>query len=211
MPTPTSQFVDVQDVREDVVILKDGSFRAIVEIGSINFGLKSLEEQSAIISRYEGFLNSLDFPVQILINSRKLNLEEYIGKIDKLTETLDNELLKIQAAEYSRFIRGLLEISSVMSKKFYIIIPFYLITQKSKKGFLSGISSMLNPKAEIKKITNEDFNECRNQLNQRVSIITDGLSSLGLTLKQLSGNELANIFYSLYNPEAKEKINIENK
>ncbi len=198
----TKDFVRIAEIRDTVLVLKDGSLRSIVEIGSINFELKSADEQVAIIQGFQNFINSLDFPLQITANSRKLDIEPYLKSLDGLTESLKNELLKIQAAEYSRFIKGLTELTNIMAKKFFIVVPFYAIEAASptKAGFLGAIKSAVSPSKFVKTLTEEELENYKTQIGQRIGVITEGLSGLGLQTKTLAGDELMNLFYSYYNP-----------
>ncbi len=198
----TKDFVRLAEIRDTILVLKDGSLRSIVEIGSINFELKSADEQVAIIQGFQNFINSLDFPLQIAASSRKLDIEPYLKSLEGLTESLKNELLKIQAAEYSRFIKGLTELTNIMAKKFYIVVPFYAIEAVSptKAGFFGAIKSVVSPSKFVKTLTEEELENYKTQIGQRIGVITEGLSGLGLQTKTLSGDELMNLFYSYYNP-----------
>ncbi|MEX1064081.1 MAG: hypothetical protein WD898_03645 [Candidatus Paceibacterota bacterium] len=201
-PQTTKDFVQISEIRDNIVVLKDGSLRSLIEVGSINFELKSADEQAAIIQGFQGFLNSIDFPLQIMINSRKLDIEPYVKSLEDLSQSLKNELLKIQAAEYTRFIKGLTELTNIMAKKFYIIVPFYVIENavKTPGGFFGAIKGAIIPSKAEKKITDEELENYKVQLTQRTDIVYGGLSGLGLQMRVLSKNELMNMFYSYYNP-----------
>lgn len=198
----TKDFVQLAEIRDTVLALKDGSLRSVVEIGSINFELKSADEQVAIIQGFQSFINSLDFPLQIVANSRKLDIEPYLKSLEGLTESLKNELLKIQAAEYARFIKGLTELTNIMAKKFFIVVPFYAIEVASptKAGFFGALKSVVSPSKFVKTLTEEQLENYKVQIGQRIGVITEGLSGLGLQTKTLAGDELMNLFYSYYNP-----------
>ena len=198
----TKDFVRLAEIRDTVLVLKDGSLRSVVEIGSINFELKSTDEQVAIIQGFQNFINSLDFPLQIAASSRKLDIEPYLKSLEGLTESLKNELLKIQAAEYSRFIKGLTELTNIMAKKFYIVVPFYAIEAVSptKAGFFGAIKSVVSPSKFVKTLTEEELENYKTQIGQRIGVVAEGLSGLGLQTKTLTGDELMNLFYSYYNP-----------
>src|SRR5471030_2578652 len=120
----TQKYVDVEEVRDGVIILKNGSLRAVLLVSSINFDLKATEEQDSIISQYQNFLNSLDFPMEIIVSSRKLNINPYLDYLKKKETQLTNELLSLQLAEYSNFIKNLADVSNIMSKFFYVVVPF---------------------------------------------------------------------------------------
>lgn len=198
----TKDFVQIAEIRENVLVLKDGSLRSIMEIGSMNFELKSADEQVAIIQNFQNFLNSIDFPLQIVVNSRKLDVGPYIKSLETLGESLKNELLKIQAVEYTRFIKGLTELTNIMAKKFYVVVPFHAIeaAPQTKAGFFGAIKSVVAPSKFAKTLTNEELENYKVQIGQRIGIIIEGLSGLGIETRTLAGDELMNLFYSYYNP-----------
>ena len=194
----TQQFVDVAEVKEDVIVLKNGSLRAVLAVSAINFDLKSTDEQTAIVSQYQNFLNSLDFPIQILVSSRKLNINHYIEFIEKKEKEQENELLKMQVAEYKNFIRQLVSISDIMDKNFYIIVPFAPIENMKKSSF-ANILDVFNPKGAIL-AKRENFETYKNQLFQRLDHISSSLSGIGLRLTPLKTQELIELLYNAYNP-----------
>ena len=202
----TKQLVDIADIIENIVILKNGSLRAVIEVSSINFELRSEGEQIAILQNFQRFLNSTDFPLQIVVNSRKLDIEDYVKLIDKSLESLTSELLKIQAAEYSKFIKELADLSNIMSKKFYIVVPFYVFEAPSKAGITESIKSIFKPSTIAKQLTPEQLSTYKNQLLQRVELVFDGLVGLGLKTRLLEGPELMNLYYGLYNPGIKTEF-----
>ena len=196
----TKQFVDIHDIKDGVVILKNGSLRLILKVNSVNFDLKSSDEQIAIVKAFQNFLNSLDFPLQIVVHSRQLDIKNYLAKTQELVDQLDNELLKIQGIEYLRFIRGLTELANIMSKSFYIIVPLYITEAASKKGLLENIKSAFGSAAQkIKSLEEQDFNLYKSQIEQRAEIITEGLRGMGLNSTTLEKEELVSMFYKLYN------------
>ncbi|MBX4190249.1 hypothetical protein KW791_03085 [Candidatus Parcubacteria bacterium] len=202
----TKQLVEVADIQGNVVLLKNGSLRAVIEVSAINFELRSEEEQMAILQNFQRFINSVDFPLQIIVHSRQLNMDEYLKLVDETTNTLKNELLKIQAIEYSKFIKELLELSNIMSKKFYIVVPFYVYETPSTTGFVQSLKGMLSPSSLIKKITPEQLETYQSQLIQRTDLVADGLITLGLKIKLLEREELINLFYGLYNPDSTKAL-----
>src|SRR3989338_5771812 len=206
----TKNLVDIADIVDNVVILKNGSLRTVIEVSSINFELRSEGEQVAILQNFQRFLNSTDFPLQIVVNSRKLDIEDSVKLIDKATESLTSELLKIQAAEYSKFIKELADLSNIMSKKFYIVVPFYVFETPSKTGLVDSIKSILKPSGVAKQIKPEQLETYRNQLMQRVELVFDGLVGLGLKTRLLEGPELMNLYYGLYNPGVKVEFQNQN-
>jgi type IV secretory pathway VirB4 component len=198
----TKDFVQIAEIRDSILVLKDGSLRSIVEVSSINFELKSADEQVAIIQGFQNFLNSVDFPLQIVVNSRKLDVGPYIKSLETLGGILKNELLKIQAAEYTRFVAGLTELTNIMAKKFYIVVPFHAVeaAAQTKAGLFGAIKSVVSPSKFIKALTEEEIENYKTQLGQRIGVIIEGLSGLGIETKTLAGDTLTNLFYSYYNP-----------
>lgn len=185
---PTQEFLLIKDIKKDIIILKNGEWRGVIVCSSVNFGLLSNEEQEAVIYKYQSFLNSLDFSIQILIQSRKLNIGEYLKELKKVEEKQESELLRIQAIEYREFIKSLSEMVNLMSKNFYIIIPFH-------------------PGKIFKKIEKEEkeFLRWKSQFDQRVEFIIGGLSSVGIAASVLKEEELLELIWSSYNPSEAEK------
>jgi len=194
----TQMFLDVAEVKEDVVVLKNGSFRAILAVSAINFDLKSSDEQEAIISQYQNFLNSLDFPIQILISSRQLNIDHYIEFVEKKEKEQDNELLKLQISEYKNFIRQLVSVSNIMDKNFYIVVPFSPV-ENNEKSFFSNFLNKANSKKNILE-KRENFETYKNQLFQRIDHISASLSGIGLRITPLKTQEIIELLYNSYNP-----------
>jgi len=200
--TPTTrEFVSIVDIRDSTLIMKDASMKCLIEVNSMNFELKSADEQIAIIQSFQNFINSMDFPIQIVVNSRKLDIKPYLAYIDQIIDQQKNELLKIQAIEYSRLLKGLTELSNIMAKKFYIVIPFFGIeTPTTKAGFGDALKGLLSPQKFAQALTDEQFQTYKTQLDQRVELVRGGISALGLETKILTDDELIKLFYSYYNP-----------
>ena len=196
----TSQLVPISDIREGIVILKNGSLRMILEVSAINFELRSADEQVAILQGFQRFLNSADFPLQMVVSSRELNIEPYLKTIDGIAESSENELFKIQALEYARFIKELSSLSNIMSKKFYVVIPFYIYEKPEVAGLVQSLKGLINPKVVPKELTDEQFNTYKNQLLQRAELVYGGLTGLGLTIRALEDEEIKKLYYQLYNP-----------
>lgn len=204
------EFVDIAEIKDGVVILKNNSLRAVLMVSSINFDLKATQEQEAIVAAYQGFLNSLDFPLQILISTRKLDISPYIELLTEKEHVQENDLLRFQISEYRAFIKNLVGTANIMAKTFYIVVPFALTEGKSD-GFLEKLKIALNPKQA--KIEREmEFANYKSQLWQRVDHITAGLSGTGIKIAPLGTEELVELFYNAYNPkvtESAEKIETE--
>jgi len=200
----TQEFVPIKDVRDGVITLKDGSMRGIILASSLNFSLKSEEERNAIIMQFQDFLNSLDFAVQISIQSRRLDIRPYIALLEERYKEQVNELMKIQTREYIDFIRKFTEATNIMTKSFFLVVSYdpAMITMKGAKGF-----SMLRKKtaAETSKSDQAAFEENRTQLEQRVSVVEQGLSRCGIRVVRLGTEEVIELFYKIFNPGDTEK------
>ncbi|HZZ99616.1 MAG TPA: hypothetical protein VFK07_02835 [Candidatus Paceibacterota bacterium] len=198
--TSTENLVEISDIRGNAVLLKNGSLRAVLEVSAINFELRSEAEQMGILQNFQNFLNSIDFPLQIMVSSRQLKMDEYLKSIDAAAESSQSELLKIQAQEYAKFINELLELSNIMSKNFYIILPFYIYETPTKTGILKSFGSIFSPSQVAKKINETEMDTYKAQLMQRVDLVLDGLLTLGLKAQLLEEEALKNLYYQLYNP-----------
>ena len=206
MGQAAQEFVDVAEIKDGVVVLKNGTLRAVLMVSSINFDLKSTQEQEAIIANYQNFLKSLDFPIQIIISSRKLDIDPYLEMLDTKEKEQANELLRFQIAEYRNFVKNLVSASDIMTKNFFIVIPFAL-TEASKEGFLDRIRTALNPR-QIMAEKKMQFENYKNQLWQRVDHVVAGLGGTGIRVAPLSTEELIELYFNAYNPGVTE--NAEN-
>jgi len=190
----SQNFIEIKEIREGVVILKNKSMRGVLMVSSLNFALKSLDEQNAIISQFQNFLNSLDFSIQIVIQSRKLNITGYLEKLKTLEAKQTNELLKIQTAEYSGFIQELISRGSIMSKSFYVVVPFAVLDMPQ------GGIGFFNKKSKIE-ISEEKLKRGKTQLWQRMEFVAMGLRRCGLKSIPLNTSELIELFWALHHPE----------
>jgi len=192
------QFLEIDQIREGVVILKDKSLRGVMMVSSLNFALKSEEEQNAIIFQFQNFLNSLDFSCQVVVQSRKLNITGYLEKLKELEKKQENELLKLQTASYREFIESLVKTGQIMTKTFFVVVSFFILETKD----ISKIK--LAKKPIIPTLTEEEFQRCRSQLWQRMEFVALGLKRCGLQCLPLSNPELIELFWSLYHPDEAE-------
>ncbi len=208
MPTTkskaTQDFVPIKEVRDGIVILKNNSMRAIIMASSLNFALKSGDEQNAIIYQFQNFLNSLDFPVQIFIQSRKLDIRPYIALLEERYKDQLNDLMKIQIREYIEFIKNFTENSNIMTKSFFVVIPYDPPLIGAKLKIMGGILGS-KKRLDSSKEKNGDFEEFRTQLDQRVSVVEQGLVSAGIRTIGLGTEEVVELFYKLFNPGDTEK------
>ena len=196
------QYLDIAEIKEDVVVLKDGTLRAVLAVASVNFGLKSEDEQNATISAYVQFINALEHPLQIVIQSRKLNIDEYINRLERAEHEQTNDLLRLQITNYRSFIKELVELGEIMSKRFFLVVPYSPLSDK-RKGFWSRFSELLRPLVTVR-IREERFRAHRGALLQRVSHVQNGLSSIGLKSQALDTQALIELYYRVYNPDIAE-------
>lgn len=192
------KYLDIAEIRDDVVVLKDGTMRTVLLVSSINFALKSEEEQNATIAGYVSFLNSFQHPLQIVIQSRKLNIDKYLVELEEKERVQTNELLKAQTKDYISFVRELVDLGEIMTKKFYVIVPYDPITDK-QKGFWARFKELFSV-ASVIKLSEKRFIERKNELGRRVELIQAGLSSMGLNSVQLNTQSLIELYYGAYNP-----------
>ena len=199
---PASQkFVPIRDIRDDIVILDDGSLRAVLMTSSINFSLKSQEEQESILYQFQNFLNTLDFQTQINIRSRALDIEPYIQLLQKQYKNQVNELMKVQIREYIEFIREFTENTNIMNKRFYVVVPYTPAFAGSQTGFLQKIKETLGfGSSNQKEADNETFEQNKYQLEERISIVEEGLASTGVRSARLGDQELIELFHQSFNP-----------
>jgi hypothetical protein len=191
----THKFVDIKEIKEGIVTLNNKSLRTVLMVSSINFDLKSGEEKQALISSFQQFLNSLDFTIQIVIHSRPLDLTDYFSFLREQQGKQENELLKIQTSEYLDFIQELIKLSSIMSKFFYVVIPYNMAIIKK-----SGIIDKFLPNKKSTNAQDASLTEAKNKLQLRVSQVIGLLAGMGLRAIPLQDKELAELYYGLYNP-----------
>jgi hypothetical protein len=197
----TQEFVDIEKIRDGVIILKNGGFRAVLMCSSRNLELESTDGQNAIINAYADFLNSFDWPLQIVIHSRKLDIKPYLATLEEKLKAQENELLKIQTAEYIDFVRSFVTLSDIMVKRFYTVVPFDPIESKAESPFEKISSLMKKTSEKTQELPEEKFQEYRTQLFQRVEHIILALAHVGIKAVGLQTEELIELFYNLYNPE----------
>jgi len=194
----TQQYLDIAEIKEDAVAMKDGTLRAVIMVSSINFALKSEEEQNAIIGSYVSFLNNIDFPLQIVIQSRELNIDGYMADLKKKEKEQTNELLKMQTSEYINYVNELISMSKIMNKRFYIVVPYDPLSDKHK-NFFSSVADIFKP-AFLIKVKEEKFMRRRLDLMKRVDNVMSGLNSMGLNAVLLDTQSLIELYYNTYNP-----------
>lgn len=196
---PVQQYLDIAEIRDDAVLLRDGSLRMVLGVASINFALKSEDEQNALVSGYAQFLNSLDYPIQIVIQSRKLNIDQYLARLKSAEKEQTNELLRVQITDYLAFIKELVELGEIMSKRFFVAVPYSPVSDK-RKSFWARLYELFTPLSAFR-FKEERFQTSRKALIQRVGNVESGLSSLGLKMQRLDTQALIELYYTAYNPD----------
>ena len=200
----TQEFVPIKEVRDGVVLLKDGGMRSILLCSSLNFALKSEDERQAILLQFQDLLNSLDFSIEIVIQSRKLDIRPYIALLEGQEKAQTNSLMKIQVREYIEFIRSFTENTNIMTKNFFIVVPYspaILTTSQSKITSRLGFGT----KKEQVAATEASFDENRSQLEERLSVVEQGLIRTGIRVARLGTEEVIELFYKAFNPGETEK------
>ena len=194
----TQKYLDIAEIRDDLVVLKDGTVRAVVLVSSINFALKSADEQEALIQSYIQFLNGLDYPLQVVIQSRRMQIDEYIVRMNAAVLELKNELLRAQAEDYVAFIKDLVQGNDIMSKRFYVVIPYDPMSNK-KKNFWTRLQETLTPGSRIR-LSEKQFAARLHELDQRVAQALGSLNSMGISGVRLDTQGLIELYYNSYNP-----------
>ncbi|MBI2990483.1 MAG: hypothetical protein HYY51_04875 [Candidatus Magasanikbacteria bacterium] len=195
----TKTHLPISEIKEGVLVLKDGTTRAVLLTSSINFALKSEDEQNALISSYVGFLNSIDFPLQIVVQSRRLQIRPYLEELASIEAKQKNELLRIQIADYRAFVKELVDIGQIMTKRYYVVVPYDPLSN-TKKSFFSRTKDVLRPMASIR-LKEDRFRQRKEDLDMRVRQVISGLSSVGVTAVQLDTQALIELYYSTFNPD----------
>ena len=206
-PKATQEFVPIKEVRDGIIVLRDGGFRAVLMTSSLNFALKSEENQNAIISQFQNFLNSLDFSVQLFIESRKLDIRPYIALLEDRYKNQPSDLMKVQTREYIEFIKSFTETANIMTKTFFVIVPYSPAPLQGRGGVVGLAGRFLTRKeAEEKHEKKQDvFEENRSQILQRLSVVEQGLVRCGIRAVQLGTEEVVELFYKIFNPGDMEK------
>jgi len=205
----TQEFIPIKEVRDGIVVLKNDELRAIVLANSINLSLKSSDEQKATIMQFQNFLNTLDFSVQISVQSRRLDIRPYLLLLENRIKVQNEPLLKLQTREYIGFIQNFTDAVSIMTKSFFVVVPYTHTVLKSDTGIFDKIFSRKN-KEEIKTAKQVAFEEKRSQLEERVAVIQQGLGRCGINSAQLGTEEVVEVFYKVFNPgELEGKIKLE--
>ena len=197
----TQLYLKIAEIHDDTVVLKNGGLRSVLKSSSINLNLKSEAEQNAVIYSYQNFLNSLEFPIQIVIRSKKLDLDHYIEKLKKIGVAQTNPLLQKQTFEYIEYISRLVDYADIMEKEFYVVIPQDPLGQESKSFYRTFMDYMF-PEDTVAKVKSRQktFAELKKRLKERTNTVRAGLESCNLRVQELNTQELIELFYETYNP-----------
>ena len=214
-PNSTQNTLQIAEIRDGIVIMNDGSFRSVVMVKSINFDLMSPQEQESVEYTYQGFLNSLYFPVQIFIRSQKIDLQPYMAKLNKIRSEHDNMLLAMLMEDYIEFIGQLSLQANIMDKKFYVVVPFFphvdvqkAITQS--KNFVTGFLGLFGNKDQHVVINEDDLQKAKTELRNRVQAVLSGLTQCGIQGLPLDTQELIELYYDTYNPDTATRQQLKN-
>ncbi len=214
-PNSTQNTLQIAEIRDGIVIMNDGSFRSVIMVKSINFDLMSPQEREGVEYGYQGFLNSLYFPVQIFVRSQKVDLRPYIEKLDKIRTEHDNMLLSLLMEDYIGFIDGLSQQTNIMDKKFYVVIPYFPVTDIQKaitqsKNFFSGLKGIFNTKEQHVTINEADLAKAKDELRNRIQAVLGGLQQCGIPGLPLDTQELIELYYDSYNPDTATRQQLKN-
>jgi type IV secretory pathway VirB4 component len=191
----------ISEIKDGVVVMRDGSLRGVILGSAINFDLMSPQEQEAVEYAYQGFINSLHFPVQISIKSQKIDISSYIEKLVALRGEQSNELLGTLMEDYIANIRALVDEVNIMDKQFYVIVPYFppSVIQKNA-NLVNGVKAAFEPTPVIT-VTEEDFRKYKQELSQRMALVANGMSQMGIRAISLGTQELVDLYYMWYNPD----------
>ena len=197
----TQRYLQFAEVHDDTLVLKNGGLRAVLEVSSINFNLKSEAEQESIIGGFQQFLNALDFPVQILVHSRRLDIDNYIEDLKSRERKVYNERLQGQMSEYIEYISKLVEHADIMEKKFFVVIPTNP-ARAEKKGAIARFLDYIKPDDTVMDILQRkrEFHDQRKTLDTRINVVRTALGNCALQTKLLGTEDLIELFYQSYNP-----------
>lgn len=214
-PNSTQNTLQIAEIRDGVVIMNDGSYRSVIMVKSINFDLMSPQEREAVEYSYQGFLNSLYFPIQIFIRSQRVDLGPYLDKLDKIRSEHDNMLLALLMEDYINYMDGLSQQTNIMDKRFYIVVPYFPIVDVQKaitqsKNFFTGLIALFKSQEQHVTINENDLNTAKDELRNRVQAILGSLQQCGIQGLPLDTQELIELYYDTYNPDTATRQQLKN-
>lgn len=204
------RYIPIAEIRNNTVILKSGGMRSVIKVEAINFNLKSETEQQGIIAGYGGLVNTLTFPIQVMIRSKRTNIDDYLNSLRSIAGTQTNALLQQQTLSYVSFIEKLLDLANIMQKEFYIVVP--LDRNPRKKTMFEKFFEWLNPDDSSVAATQrrKDFSEGNKQLTERTELVQSGLANIGLRSNRLTTEELIKLYYNVLNPKTSNEQRLPN-
>lgn len=212
-PNSTQNMLQIAEIRDGIVIMNDGSYRAVIMVNAINFDLMSAQEKEAVEYSYQGFLNSLFFPVQIFIHSTKVDIQPYLDKLRKILNEQNNMLLGVLMQDYIYFMGSLAEQTNIMNKQFYIVVPYFPVVDMQKAltqsmNFFTGLGKLFNTKQNKVIINETDLTKAKEELANRVQSVLGALGQAGIQGLPLNTQELIELYYNTYNPDTavREKL-----
>jgi hypothetical protein len=203
--TSTQQFIPIAQIKQGILILKDGGLRAILEISPVNFALKSQQDQDVLIGQFQNFLNSLEFPLQMVVQSRRLDIFPYLKGLIDYAQNISSDLLRIHAFDYIDFVQRLTGLANIMEKKFFCVVPYEAQPLENP----SMLKKLFSSRLKIS-VTQSQFERYKEKLEQRVQIISGGLKSMGLQVKRLNTQAIIEEFYYIFNPEEAHEERLQN-
>lgn len=203
--TSTQRFIPIAEIRNDTILLKNGGLRAVLQVDALNFNLKSETEQQGIIAGYEGLVNTLNFPLQILVRSSRMNIDPYLEQLRSIGQSQKNDLLKRETFAYAEFVERLVDVADIMQKRFFVIVP--LDQSVRRRGMLEQFFGWLSPDDSTTKAAQRarDFAAGAKSLKDRVNLVQSGLENVGLTSKRLATHDLIELYYKIYNPKTSQE------
>lgn len=207
----TQLYLRIAEIRDNTIVLKNGGIRSVLKTSSINFNLKSEEEQNSIIYSYQGFLNSIEFPIQILVKSKKLDLDDYINQVKELGDKQENKLLQDQTYEYAQYIRKIIDYADIMEKNFYVIVPYNPGRSKGD-NLIQSFFQRISPKDSFSDIAkrHKEFEDLRKKLTHQTNIVKSGLENCGLKVEELKTDQLIELLYQSYNPKTSQSTKLKD-
>lgn len=211
-PNSTQNTLQIAEIRDGIVIMNDGSFRAVLACQSVNFDLMSPEEREAVEYSYQGFLNSLYFPIQIFIRSSKVDMRPYIEKLDKIRSEHDNMLLALLMEDYINYMSDIAMQTNIMDKRFYVVVPFFKVVdaQKAVQASKSFMTNIFGKREEKVTINEQDLESAKTELRNRIQSVMAGLQQSGVQSVPLDTQELIELYYDAYNPDTATRQKLRN-
>lgn len=209
----TQRFLPIAEIRSDTVLLKNGGMRAVLLVEALNFNLKSETEQQGIVAGYESFVNTLTFPLQVVMRSAKMNIDPYLVQLRSLADDQGNDLLKQQTLHYADFVEKLVDVADIMQKRFYVIVPLDLALRK--RSILEQFFGWMSPDDTAAKAAarQREFAEGNKLLKDRLNLVQTGLENIGLGCRRLQTHELIELYYQIFNPKTsqEQKLPVEDR